>query len=258
LGGSRRFLFLWAKKAIQKRGIPREPMPVTQLMAAKLIIKERAAEKRIPRMENGEGRFRVIEPKILYFGTPVALISSLNEDGSTNLAPISSFWALGWTCMLGLLDETKTADNLARHAECVVNVPSPDLWQEVEKLAPLTGKNPVPEIKANQFRFVADKFQASGLSPAASEVVRPARVAECPVQMEARVNRLHRMSGERLEKLGGGVAAEVEVARVHVAEEFVLGEHYVDPEKWSPLIYNFRHYFRLAEHELGKTFRAER
>jgi flavin reductase (DIM6/NTAB) family NADH-FMN oxidoreductase RutF len=33
-----------------------------------------------------------IEPKILYFGTPVALISSLNEDQSTNLAPISSFW----------------------------------------------------------------------------------------------------------------------------------------------------------------------
>jgi flavin reductase (DIM6/NTAB) family NADH-FMN oxidoreductase RutF len=210
------------------------------------------------RMENGDAKFRVIEPKILYFGTPVALISSLNEDGGTNLAPISSFWALGWTFMLGLLDETKTADNLARHAECVVNIPSPDLWQEVEKLAPLTGKNPVPEIKANQFRFVADKFQASGLSPAASELVRPARVAECPVQLEARVNQLHRMSGEPLERLGGGVAAEVEVTRVHVAEEFVLGDRYVDPQKWSPLIYNFRHYFRLAENELGKTFRAER
>jgi flavin reductase (DIM6/NTAB) family NADH-FMN oxidoreductase RutF len=40
-------------------------------------------------------RFRTIEPKILYFGNPVALVSSLNEDGSTDLAPISSFWALG-------------------------------------------------------------------------------------------------------------------------------------------------------------------
>jgi hypothetical protein len=28
-----------------------------------------------------EPRFRTIEPKILYFGTTVALISSLNEDG---------------------------------------------------------------------------------------------------------------------------------------------------------------------------------
>jgi flavin reductase (DIM6/NTAB) family NADH-FMN oxidoreductase RutF len=58
-------------------------------------------------MAIAEMTFRSIEPKILYFGTPVALISSLNEDGSTNLAPMSSFWALGWTLMLGLLDETK-------------------------------------------------------------------------------------------------------------------------------------------------------
>ena len=202
--------------------------------------------------------FRTIEPKILYFGSPVALISSHNEDGSTNLAPISSFWALGWTAMLGLLDETKTADNLARLPECVINIPSPDMWQQVEKLAPLTGKNPVPEIKAKQFQFVADKFSASGLSPIPSEIVRPERAKECPVHLEARVVHLHTLSGEKLNQLGGGVAAEVEVVRVHVADEFVLGENHIDPEKWSPLIYNFRHYFRLADKELGKTFRAER
>ena len=202
--------------------------------------------------------FCTIEPKILYFGTPVALISSLNEDGTTNLAPMSFFWALGWTLMLGLLDETKTVENLSRHPECVVNLPSPELWKSVEKLAPLTGKNPVPEIKAKQFRFEADKFGASGLTPLASEAVRPTRVLECPVQMEARVHKLHRMSGEVLERLGGGVAAEVEIVRVHVAEDLVLGDSYIDPAKWSPLLYNFRHYFRLAEHELGKTFRAEK
>jgi flavin reductase (DIM6/NTAB) family NADH-FMN oxidoreductase RutF len=200
--------------------------------------------------------FRTIEPKILYFGTPVALVSSLNEDGSTNLAPMSSFWALGWTLLLGVLDETKTAENLERHPECVVNLPDPAMWPNVEKLAPLTGKNPVPEIKAKQFRFEADKFGASGLSQLASELVKPVRAMECPVQMEARVIKLHRMQGEKLTQLGGGVAAEVEIIRVHVATEFILGENYIDPAKWSPLIYNFRHYFRLGEKELGKTFRA--
>jgi flavin reductase (DIM6/NTAB) family NADH-FMN oxidoreductase RutF len=89
-------------------------------------------------------------------------------------------------------------------------------------------------------------------------LVRPVRVRDCPVQMEARVRKLHRLNGGKLDELGGGLAAEVEVVRVHVANEFVLGESYVDPAKWSPLIYNFRHYFRLAERELGKTFRAER
>lgn len=205
-----------------------------------------------------ERKFVTIEPKILYFGTPVALISSLNEDGSTNLAPMSSFWALGWTLMLGLLDETKTAENFARHAECVINLPSPEMWPKVEKLAPLTGKDPVPEIKAKQFRYEHQKFEASGLTPMPSETVKPMRAAECPVHMEARVVKLHTMNGEKLNALGGGVAAEVEIVRVHVDEEFVLSGHYVDPEKWSPLIYNFRHYFRLAEKELGKTFRAEK
>ena len=34
-----------------------------------------------------------VEPAILYLGTPVVLISSINEDGSPNLAPMSSaFW----------------------------------------------------------------------------------------------------------------------------------------------------------------------
>jgi hypothetical protein len=47
-----------------------------------------------------------------------------------------------------------------------------------------------------------------------------------------------------------------------VAPEFIDGDNYIDPEKsirkkWSSLIYNFRHYFRPAENELGKTFRAE-
>jgi hypothetical protein len=45
---------------------------------------------------------------------------------------------------------------------------------------------------------------------------------------------------------------------VHVAANLVVGDSYIDPSKWSPLIYNFRHYFRLADKELGKTFRAEK
>ena len=201
--------------------------------------------------------FRTIEPKILYFGTPVALISSLNEDGTTDLAPVSSFWALGWTLTLGLLAETKTADNFAAHKECVVNIPGPELWEKVEKLAPLTAKNPVPQLKAKQFRFEPKKFEVAGLTPIASEVVKPMRAEECPVHLEARVTALHHLHGERLSQLGGGIAAEVEVVRVHIDEAFIIKDNYVDPAKWSPLIYNFRHYYRLSAQELGKTFRAE-
>ena len=142
---------------------------------------------------------RTITPKILHFGTPVAFISSLDADGSTNLAPISSFWALGWTKTFGLFDATKTAENLRRSlhdaqrgAECVVNLPGrisgrPDQWEMVEQLASLTGKDPVPDLEAAQFHTEKRKFEAAGFSRCASERVTPERAAECPFQMEARM-----------------------------------------------------------------------
>lgn len=131
------------------------------------------------------------------------------------------------------------------------------MWPHVEKLAPLTGKNPVPESKAKQFHFEREKFDAAGLTPLSSELVKPTRAKECPVQMEARVRAVHPLGGEKLQQVGGAVAAEVEILRVHVARNLIIHDHHIDPAKWSPLIYNFRHYYRLADTELGKTFRAE-
>jgi flavin reductase (DIM6/NTAB) family NADH-FMN oxidoreductase RutF len=135
--------------------------------------------------------FKAIAPRILYFGTPVAIVSSANENGSTNLAPISSFWALGWTIVLGLLRDTKTLANLGRNPDCVVNLPDPDLWHQVELLAPLTGLNPVPEEKAAKFRYEGDKFSAAGLTPVASEYVSVPRVLQCPAQLECKVKKIH-------------------------------------------------------------------
>ncbi|MCH5861867.1 hypothetical protein MMA63_24055, partial [Salmonella enterica] len=48
------------------------------------------------------------EPAILYFGTPVALLSTLNDDGSANLAPMSSVFWLGWRAVLGLAAASQT------------------------------------------------------------------------------------------------------------------------------------------------------
>jgi flavin reductase (DIM6/NTAB) family NADH-FMN oxidoreductase RutF len=48
---------------------------------------------------------QITDPAILYFGTPVVLISTLNFDGTPNLAPMSSAWWLGHHGMLGLIPE---------------------------------------------------------------------------------------------------------------------------------------------------------
>jgi flavin reductase (DIM6/NTAB) family NADH-FMN oxidoreductase RutF len=84
---------------------------------------------------------RTIDPAILYFGTPVALISTLNPDGTPNLAPMSSAWWLSWTCMLGLGQLGQTPDNLIRTRECVINLPQEELPPRVD-LATTTASPP--------------------------------------------------------------------------------------------------------------------
>jgi hypothetical protein len=47
------------------------------------------------------------------------------------------------------------------------------------------------------------------------------------------------------------------VLNVHAAPDIVVpGTQHVDPRRWSPLIYNFRHYYGLGT-ELGHTFRSQ-
>jgi flavin reductase (DIM6/NTAB) family NADH-FMN oxidoreductase RutF len=192
-----------------------------------------------------------IEPSILYVGTPVALLSSVNEDGTVNLAPMSSAWALGDVVVLGLGAGGQTAANLRERPDVVINYPSPDQWQAVERLAPLTGADPVPAHKQGRFRHEREKFAAAGLTPVASELVAPPRVAECPLQFEATVDQAE------LDAKGNFLIAQARVVRVHAEAGLVVpGTSHIDPAAWSPLIYNFRHYFGLGP-ELGASFRTE-
>jgi hypothetical protein len=142
------------------------------------------------------------EPKFLYFGTPVALVSSLNEHGSTDLAPISVILGAGmdFDSRIAHRDENR-GQPCAPPRMRGQFAKSRNVAERPKKLTPLTGKNPVPKLKSEQLRFEPRKFAAAELTPLASEVVRPARAKECPpVHMEARVT---------------------------------------NPANWSPLIYNF-------------------
>ncbi|MFD5681643.1 flavin reductase family protein [Streptomyces bacillaris] len=191
-----------------------------------------------------------VTPSILYFGTPVVLLSTENEDGSFNLAPMSSAWALGHVIVLGLGAEGQTAHNLRSRRDLVINLPAPAQWPAVERLAPLTGRTPVPVDKRASFRFEPDKFAAAGLRPQPSELVRPPRVAECPMQLEARVAQV------RPDASGEFLIVEAQVLKVHADRRIVVtGSQHIDPAAWSPLIYNFRHYYGLGP-ELGHSFRS--
>ena len=189
------------------------------------------------------------EPSILYFGTPVVLISTLNEDGSYNLAPMSSVFWLGWRCMLGLAASSKSPQNMISTGECVLNLPSVKEVAAVNRLARTTGSNPVPESKVRRgYRHESDKFGFAGLTPVASETVAPPRVRECPVQLEAIVEATHGMAEDDPVQRGHLVCIEVRIQRVYVEESILMnGEaNRIDPDKWRPLIMSFQQFYGLG------------
>lgn len=201
---------------------------------------------------------RTIRPRILYFGTPVALISTLQPDGSPNLTPMSSVWSLGDRLVLGLGAESQGLANLLRTREGVVNLPSAALWPEVERLAPTTGRDPVPEGKrAMGYRHEPHKFQRAELTPLRSDTVAAPRVAECPLQLEAVVLQVHPSVPPPEAPAPLFSTVEMRVTRVHAHEDVVLpGTHHVDVTRWQPLLYVFRHYVGTGP-SLGRNFRAE-
>jgi len=189
---------------------------------------------------------KTIEPTILYFGTPVALISTLNQDGSANLAPMSSVWWLGWSCMLGLGQMGQTSENLLRTRECVINLPSAGMVSHVDRLAMTTGRDPVPEKKLSWgYRHEADKFGLAGLTPVESVAVGPPRVQECPVQLEGIVHDV-RPFGKNV----SANAFEVHIVKLHVEESLLTEGNgirpHIDPVRWQPLIMSFCRFFGLG------------
>jgi flavin reductase (DIM6/NTAB) family NADH-FMN oxidoreductase RutF len=191
-----------------------------------------------------------IDPAILYFGTPVVLVSSLNEDGSPNLAPMSSAWWLGRSCMLGFGARSHTPANILRTGECVLNLPSVGQVAAVNRLARTTGSDPIPPHKvAMGYRHERDKFAVAGLTPVDSTLVGPPRVKECPVQLEAVLEGSHSLAASDPDRRGRLIALEMRIVRVHVEESIRMDgyEHRIDPSRWRPLIMSFQQFFGLGD-----------
>ena len=192
---------------------------------------------------------KIAEPSILYFGTPVVLVSTVNENGSYNVAPISSIFWLGWRCIIGISAYSKTTENLLRNREGVLNLPSIYQAGHVNALALTTGSDPVPSGKLQKgYRHVSDKFGLAHLTPGVSETVSAPRVMECPVQMEVVVEDVHSLAAKDEVLKGKILTLELRVQRVHLEESIIMEGHpdRVDPDKWKPLIMSFQEFYGLG------------
>ncbi len=198
---------------------------------------------------------RRIAPTVMYPGTPVVLMTTLNPDGSSNISPLSSFWALGNRVVLGLGTQGQGYRNLQLRNECVLNFPAATQAEQVEAIARATGRDPVPEAKrAMGYVHVRDKFALAGFSAAPSAQVAPATIAECPLQVEVTMMAMHAPSDDDGQ---GFVIAEGRIRCVHAHEDITIaGSQHIDVTRWKPLIYLFRHYTGVGE-PVARNFRAE-
>jgi len=144
---------------------------------------------------------------------PIAFVSSVDEQGVRNLAPFSFFSAVCSkppTVLFcpGIRAATRerkdTLNNVLATKEFVVNIVS----EEIAERMNLTSAEVGPEV---------DEFELSGLTPLASVIVRPPRVAESPVQMECKLREVVTISDQP----GGGSIVIGEVLRFHVREDLV-------------------------------------
>ncbi|HTF20842.1 MAG TPA: flavin reductase family protein [Chryseolinea sp.] len=193
---------------------------------------------------------QVSNPSILYFGTPVVLISTVNADGTFNLAPISSIFWLGYRCMIGISAQSKTTENILRSKECVLNLPSVEQVEHVNRLALTTGSNPVPAGKLLKgYTHEPAKFERSGLTPVAADLVNAPRAHECPVQLEASFVSMHPLGAENGFQEVRVVTMELKILRVHLERSITMKDHpdRVDPDKWRPLIMSFQEFYGLGE-----------
>jgi len=154
---------------------------------------------------------------------PVAFVSTLDEQGRDNLAPYSFFNAFSSNPPIvvfssnrrGSNNTTKdTLENIRRSGECVINAVN---YAIVRQMA----------VASVDFPLEVSEFEKTGLTPIASELVAPPRVAESPAHMECKVKDIITLGQ------GGGAGHLIicEIVRMHVAKEVLTDRNRIDPHK---------------------------
>ncbi len=159
---------------------------------------------------------------------PIALVSTMDRNDIANLAPFSFFSGVGSNPPTVLFCPTLRAPigaasnlrsemrkdslrNVEETGEFVVNVVS----EAIAAAANAASAEVPPEV---------DEFMLAGLTPLASQAVRPPRVAESPAQMECKLLQVIYTSHAP----GGGVIVLGEVVRFHLRED-LFEDFRVDP-----------------------------
>jgi flavin reductase (DIM6/NTAB) family NADH-FMN oxidoreductase RutF len=154
---------------------------------------------------------------------PIAWVSTVSEEGIHNLAPFSWFNAVAVqpptvAFSVGLDDLERgfkdTYVNLNASGECVINIVT----------APAAA---AMNICGTAFDPTTDEFAEAGVTPVKSELVRPMRVQESPVQLECKLHQVVTLGNEK----GRNDLMICSVLLMHVHDDVYIGDYKIDPDK---------------------------
>ena len=154
---------------------------------------------------------------------PIAFVSTLDEEGRPNLAPYSFFNAFSSNPPILIFSSNRrvkdnttkdTLSNVQSTGEAVINVVS---YGIVRQMA----------IASGRFEKGISEFEKAGLTPLPSDLVKPFRVKESPVQFECKVAEVITLGQEG----GAGHLVICQVLRIHIDEGVVDEDNRIDPHK---------------------------
>ncbi|WP_374017545.1 flavin reductase family protein [Paenibacillus thiaminolyticus] len=177
---------------------------------------------------------------------PIAFVSTIDPNGTANLAPFSFFTAIcadplliGFAPMRRGTDGRKkdTLVNIEATGEFVVNIVGEQIVE------------PMNETAA-EFEPDVDEFQAAGLTPIPSQLIRPYRVQESGIHMECVLHDILHFGDQP----GAGSFVIGKVVLMHISDE-LYADGKIDMEKLLPIGRMAGHVYTRA---VSDTFMLER
>ena len=154
---------------------------------------------------------------------PIALASTIDLNGNSNLSPFSFFNVFSANPPVLIFSPARRVrDNTVKHTlenvletkEVVINVVSFDLVHQTS-------------LSSTEYQKGINEFEKAGLTMLPSDLVKPFRVAESPVQFECRVQEVKELGTEG----GAGNLIICEVLRMHVDESILDDKQNIDQDK---------------------------
>ena len=154
---------------------------------------------------------------------PICFASTIDEDGNMNLSPFSFFNVFGSKPPILIFSPARrvrnntikhTLENAIRTKEVVINVVNYAIVQQMS-------------LASCEYDKGVNEFEKAGLTPIASEMVKPFRVKESPVQLECKVLEV-KATGE---EGGAGNLVICEVICMHINDDVLNEQLQIDPHK---------------------------